>query len=344
MFDRTVSGAPGRLIGCERLACSSRSRNPILAHANWYSDPRSSPGWTRALEMIRIRWRTWSNARTVSNIMKPAAGSASSPPAAAWSETGSNHAVVSYPRKPTAPPVNLGRSGTTGDLKSAIRRRSVGMNGSVVSLVTPARSIVEIRAQHEEGVFPQERIAADVLATFHALEEERVVRVLRDLQERGHRREQVGHDLLADRHERALRGQRGEFSERRDLHAAPVICLRRLAAAARIRSRGADVAVHHSNCSAACATSISRPPTTRQPAAAASRSNLVSTGLYTRSYTRFPPSRAADPIGLSTVFGHVPTGVALTSRSQLPGSGRPARAWLPGISAAMRPARSPLRP
>ena len=74
------------------------------------------------------------------------------------------------------------------------------------------------RAQDQERVLAEERVAADVLAPFHALEQERVVRIFRDLQERRHRREQVGHDLLADRDERAAQGQFRELLKRGDFH------------------------------------------------------------------------------------------------------------------------------
>ena len=74
------------------------------------------------------------------------------------------------------------------------------------------------RAQDQERVLAEERVAADVLAPFHALEQERVVRIFRDLQERRHRRKQVGHDLLADRDERAAPGQFRELLKRGDCH------------------------------------------------------------------------------------------------------------------------------
>ena len=74
------------------------------------------------------------------------------------------------------------------------------------------------RAQDQERILAEERVAADVLAALDALEQERVVGVLGDLQERRHRRQQVGDDLLADRHERAAPRQLLEFLKRRDFH------------------------------------------------------------------------------------------------------------------------------
>ena len=59
------------------------------------------------------------------------------------------------------------------------------------------------RPEHEEGILAEERVARDALASLHALEEERVIGVLGDLEEGGHRRQQVGDDLLHDRDERA---------------------------------------------------------------------------------------------------------------------------------------------
>ena len=70
------------------------------------------------------------------------------------------------------------------------------------------------RAQDQERILAEERIAADVLATLDRLEQERVVGVLGDLEERRHRRQQVGDKLLADRHERAALGEIFEFFER----------------------------------------------------------------------------------------------------------------------------------
>jgi len=67
------------------------------------------------------------------------------------------------------------------------------------------------RPQHEERVLAEERIARDLLAAFHALEQERVVGMLGDLQEGRDRRQQIRHDLLDDRHERAAPRQLHEF-------------------------------------------------------------------------------------------------------------------------------------
>ena len=82
------------------------------------------------------------------------------------------------------------------------------------------RRLAVARAEDEERILAEERVAADVLAAFDALEQKRVVGVLGDLQERRHRRQQVGDDLLADRHERAALRQLLECLKRRDLHRA----------------------------------------------------------------------------------------------------------------------------
>ncbi len=58
------------------------------------------------------------------------------------------------------------------------------------------------RPQDEERVLAEKPVARHALATLDALEQERVVGVLGHLEERRHRREQVGHELLVDRHER----------------------------------------------------------------------------------------------------------------------------------------------
>ena len=73
-------------------------------------------------------------------------------------------------------------------------------------------------AEHQKGILPEERVPADVLAAFHALEQERVVRVLGDFEKRRHRRQQIGDDLLADGNESPALRQLFEFFKRRDLH------------------------------------------------------------------------------------------------------------------------------
>jgi hypothetical protein len=57
-----------------------------------------------------------------------------------------------------------------------------------------------------------------VLAALHAFEKEGVVGMLGDFEERRNRRQQVGDDFLADRHERPASGQILELIKRRDLH------------------------------------------------------------------------------------------------------------------------------
>ena len=146
--------------------------------------------------------------------------------------------------KPTAPPVKRGRPGTNGDWNSAISRRSAGTNGSSLSVVTPDRSMI-VRpsrgAQHQERILAEERVARDLLAAFDALEQERVVGVLGDLEERRHRRQQVRDDLLDHRHERAAPRQLHELFEGRLLHAVSSACRRDVAVAgcrARLRRTG----------------------------------------------------------------------------------------------------------
>ena len=123
--------------------------------------------------------------------------------------------------KPTAPPVKRGSPGTNGERNSAISRRSAGTNASSVSVVVPDAldgGLAAARTQHQEGVLAEERVAGDLLATLDALEQEGVVGVLRDLEEGRDRRQQVGHDLLDHRHERAAPRQLHELVECRLLH------------------------------------------------------------------------------------------------------------------------------
>jgi len=69
------------------------------------------------------------------------------------------------------------------------------------------------RAKDEKRILAEERIAADVLAALDGFEQERIVRVLGDLEERRHRRQQVRHDLLVDGDERPALRQLLEFLE-----------------------------------------------------------------------------------------------------------------------------------
>ena len=124
--------------------------------------------------------------------------------------------------KPTAPPVKRGSPGTNGDWKlrhQPPQRRHERPRRSRSS--SPERSMrgpAVARPQHEERILAEEGVARDLLAAFDALEEERVVGVLGDLEERRHRRQQVRDDLLDDRHERAAPRQLDELFERGLLH------------------------------------------------------------------------------------------------------------------------------
>ena len=145
------------------------------------------------------------------------------------------------------------------------------MNGSLAAGLHAGlldRRLAVAAAQDQERVLAEERVAADVLAAFDALEQERVVRVLGDLQERRHRRQQVGHDLAPHRHERAAPRQLHELVERRLFHVLPPIPVasERPAAPRSIDGGAAPcMPVHHSNWRHACATSISRPPIVSAP-------------------------------------------------------------------------------
>jgi hypothetical protein len=63
------------------------------------------------------------------------------------------------------------------------------------------RRLVVAGAENQERVLAEERIAADMFAAFHALQQEGVVGVFGNLEKGRHRRQQVGNQLLADRHE-----------------------------------------------------------------------------------------------------------------------------------------------
>ncbi len=72
--------------------------------------------------------------------------------------------------------------------------------------------------QDQERILPEERVAGDPLAAFDALEEERVIGVLRDPQERRDRGQQVGRHLANHRHEGAAASECDELVEGRGAH------------------------------------------------------------------------------------------------------------------------------
>src|SRR5262249_41668043 len=73
-------------------------------------------------------------------------------------------------------------------------------------------------AQDQEWILAKKRIAPDVLAALDALQQERVVGMLGDLEEGRDRRQEIGDDLLADRHERAASREVLELFKRSDFH------------------------------------------------------------------------------------------------------------------------------
>src|SRR5262249_39177213 len=74
------------------------------------------------------------------------------------------------------------------------------------------------RRENQEWVLPEERIAPHVLAALDALQEERVVGVLGDLEKCRDGRQKVCDELLAARHERAAPRQTLELIKRGDFH------------------------------------------------------------------------------------------------------------------------------
>ena len=126
--------------------------------------------------------------------------------------------------------------------------------------------------EHDERVFSEKGVSADVLSAFDALEQEGVVGVLGDAQERGYRCQQIGDELLHNGHEGAPLRELGKRLEGGLLHSASnAACL--------MRPDGGRRPSHHSDWSSAWATSISSPPIVSHPAALASLSSRVSIGL-----------------------------------------------------------------
>mmetsp|Transcript_13315 Transcript_13315/g.25542 ORF Transcript_13315/g.25542 Transcript_13315/m.25542 type:complete len:233 (+) Transcript_13315:509-1207(+) len=82
-----------------------------------------------------------------------------------------------------------------------------------------------------------------------------------------------------------------------------------------ITSNGASLPVKSLNCAAAWPTNISRPLTTTHPAAAASFSSTVSSGVYTASNTREKAGSASAGTGDALSCGCMPTAVVLASTS-----------------------------
>jgi hypothetical protein len=80
------------------------------------------------------------------------------------------------------------------------------------------RRLAIASAEDQKRILAEERIASHMLAAFDAFQQERVVRVLGDLQERRDRRQQVGDDFFAHRHESAAPRQFLELFKRRDSH------------------------------------------------------------------------------------------------------------------------------
>src|SRR5262245_8393801 len=81
------------------------------------------------------------------------------------------------------------------------------------------RAVVQhavLAPQHALRRAAEKAVAGPLLAAFDALEQERIAAAV-DLQERRDRRLEVGEDLAVDRHQIALRGQRAELVELRDV-------------------------------------------------------------------------------------------------------------------------------
>ena len=137
------------------------------------------------------------------------------------------------------------------------------------------------RPQDEEGILAEERVARDLLAALDALEQERVVGVLGDLEKRRDRRQQVRDDFLDDRHERAPARQLHELFERCLLHNSCAASAWHVApAAVGEKTRRAAAARSRARTDARPARRASRARrSSRQPAARAALSSSVVFGL-----------------------------------------------------------------
>ncbi len=240
------------------------------------------------------------------------------------------------------------------------------MNGLSDSVVSPARSIEHLaaaRPHDEERILAEERVARHLLAAFDRLEQERVVGVLRHLEERRDRRQQVGDDLLVDRHERAALRQLLEFVERRDLHRYPNDSSRTVVhrpSQRRVAPRPASLRapgrcpVHHSNCRSACAMSIGRPSSTSHPARRASATSARVARRRRSGRRRRARRTARRHAATRSRRPAPPSGVQFTSRSQVPGAGghaprqraerlRPLRLPAPCVARTRSPARRATR-
>ena len=179
-------------------------------------------------------------------------------------------------------------------LAQGVDERLVGVGGHAGAL---HHRLPVAAAQDQERILAEKRIAPDVLAALDALEEERVIGMLGHLEERRHRRQQVGHQFLHHRHKRGPLGEVHELFKRRLLQRRFALCaicafrrcasrygetsvaFNRASAASRITRSAGRWPVHHSNCACAWATSMSSPPIVWQPARAASASSFVCGGL-----------------------------------------------------------------
>ena len=204
------------------------------------------------------------------------------------------------------------------------------------------------RPQHEEGILAEEAVAGDALAAFDALQQEGVVGVLGDLEERRRRRQQVGEDFLVDGHERAARRQLGEFFERRLLHTdvpASVLASPRWAGHGRqppFRGLSEDTRLRrHAGPPRELADGLRDEHVEAVEGAAAGGRGVAQQPRRPRVVDEVVDQRAVEHAPASTgdrsTSGCVPTGVVLTSRSQLPrGTGHGPAATLRGVGQRLR--------
>src|SRR5256885_11180177 len=130
----------------------------------------------------------------------------------------------------------------------------------------------------------RERVARDLFAAFHALQQERMARSLCDSQIGAHGSQQIRRENIVNRNQVPVFRETLKFAKIRQDHRA----LRGLADAAsarktantarRMAASGARRFIQISHCAAPCARNISTPETVAIPMLAASFKNCVLSG------------------------------------------------------------------
>ena len=159
--------------------------------------------------------------------------------------------------------------------------------------------------------------------------------MLGNLEKGGDRRQQVRHDLLHHRHERAAPRQLHELVEGRLLHS---LFLQGRRGRLPKRPAGRPLAGPDLELPFRLRDEHLEAADRRASRSRGARIKSVGSGSYTRSYTSRPSNGPSN--GISPRIAALPTGVALTSRSHEPGGGGHAAASAP-IACATHCARRP---